>query len=205
MDRGRSLSVENSVYLFNMEEVWKDIEGYEGKYQVSNFGRVKHLPYMLKNISGNHFIKEKICKQHLMNQGYYIVDLYSNNTRKTVLVHRLVAKAFISNPYNYRCVNHLDNNKLNNRVDNLEWCTYSHNIKWSYDTNDRRSKMNWKKGGEHHLAKPIIMIDRNNNIVQKFKSIMDAERQIGIRNNCIVMCLKGKYKTAGGYVWIYDK
>lgn len=102
-----------------MDEIWKDIKGYEGLYQVSNLGRVKSLGNLQNK-------KEKLLKTNICN-GYYAVYLYKNSKKKICLCHRLVAEAFIPNPKNLPFVNHKDDNKLNNRMDNLEWrtCKYS--------------------------------------------------------------------------------
>lgn len=107
-----------------MDEVWKDIAGYEGLYQVSNLGRVKSFRGSAK------FGKpeELVLKPSLINSGYHVVTLYSKNRKKHKFqVHRLVAETFIDNPAHLPCVNHKDENKLNNCVLNLEWCTYQYN------------------------------------------------------------------------------
>ena len=107
-----------------MKEEWRDIKGYEGRYQVSSFGRIYSC------YSG-------IClKIHTREDGYTRVSLYKNNRYKSFLVHRLVAEAFISNPNNYTQVNHKDENKQNNRVENLEWCTARYNT--NYGTHNKR-------------------------------------------------------------------
>lgn len=112
-----------------MKEIWKDVLGYKG-YQVSNIGRVKRLPHWidvgLNNVK-RAFRKEKILKQSCDTPGYYQVWLYLNKKRKGFRVHKLVAQAFIPNPQNKPQVNHIDGNKLNNKVDNLEWCTNAEN------------------------------------------------------------------------------
>lgn len=105
-------------------EVWKDIEGYEGLYQVSNMGRVKSLG--ATNRVGWH-LREKILKQTIEPKGYLKVGLRKNNKIQTVRVHRLVANAFLPNPFNLPQVNHKDENKTNNHVENLEWCTNKYN------------------------------------------------------------------------------
>lgn len=102
------------------EEIWKDVVGYEGIYKVSNLGNVKSLHWR------NSF-DERIMTPHLLGRGYYFVNLRNKSKGKSKLVHRLVAQAFIPNPNNYPCVNHKDENKLNNCVDNLEWCSYLYN------------------------------------------------------------------------------
>jgi len=106
-----------------MEEIWKDIAGYEGAYQVSNLGRVKSFRQSSKMGKP----KEWILKPSLINSGYGVVTLYSKEKREKFQIHRLVASAFLPNPNNLPCVNHRDENKLNNCVENLEWCTYQYN------------------------------------------------------------------------------
>ena len=104
-------------------EIWKEIEGYE-KYQISSYGRVKSL----KNN------KESIKKHSISSRGYLVVTLFKNNISKTLTVHRLVANTFIENKDNKLTVNHIDGNKLNNNISNLEWVTYSENTKHAWDT-----------------------------------------------------------------------
>lgn len=106
-----------------MEEIWKDITGYEGLYQVSNLGNVKSFRGSTKYGKP----KEFILKPSVINSGYGVVTLYSGTSKSKHQIHRLVASAFIPNPFNLPCVNHKDENKLNNRVENLEWCTYQYN------------------------------------------------------------------------------
>jgi hypothetical protein len=106
-----------------MQEIWKDIKGYEGLYQVSNLGRVKSLERYKTNWSKKQCVKERVLKPILANTGYYMVVLSKNGITKSVLVHRLVAETFLSNPNNLEQVNHKDENKLNNNIDNLEFCT----------------------------------------------------------------------------------
>ena len=103
-----------------MREIWKDIEGYEGLYQVSNLGRVKSLQ-MYAN--GGYKKRVKILKPCNNGNGYYVVYLMKNKKRSVNYIHRLVAQAFLKNFNNYKCINHKDENKSNNNVDNLEWCS----------------------------------------------------------------------------------
>lgn len=114
-----------------MEE-WKDIQGYEGKYQVSSCGRVKTLNYKRTG-------QERIMKQRANNKGYKYVNLCNNGKMKSYLVHRLVATAFIDNPNNYPCVNHKDEQSYNNFVENLEFCTYEYNNNYG-TVKERKSK-----------------------------------------------------------------
>lgn len=114
-------------------EAWKDIKGYEGLYQISNIGRVKSLSRI--DSRGNKR-NEKILKISKNNSGYYFVGLCKNGKVKQYLIHRLVAEAFVRNPYNYSEVNHKDEDKQNNIADNLEWCTHEYNCK--YGTRNKR-------------------------------------------------------------------
>lgn len=102
-----------------MSEIWKDIPNYENLYQVSNYGRVRSLHNRFKNKT---YLKG--CKN---SKGYLLVTLCKNHTQKAFNIHRLVAEAFIPNPNNLPCVNHIDENKINNIFTNLEWCTYQYN------------------------------------------------------------------------------
>ncbi|WP_304612688.1 NUMOD4 domain-containing protein [Paramuribaculum intestinale] len=190
----------------NTKEEWRDIPGYDGLYQVSSLGRVKHLAVKATPGSGRYAKTETIRKQNFMKNGYLVVDLYKDNIRKTWLVHRLVALTFIPNPDDLPYVNHIDSNRANCALSNLEWCTASQNIQHSYDANNRREKMNWKSGIENKRAKAILMLDKvSRKVLRRFDCIRDAERELGILNNCIVRCLKGKSKTSGGYIWVYAK
>jgi ribosomal protein S25 len=116
-----------------MEEIWKDIKDFEGMYQISNLGRVKTLNY--KNTG-----KEEIRALSLTKDGYYKVRLLCNNKDKTVRVHRLVAEAFIPNNDNKETVNHIDGNKQNNRVDNLEWADRHEQLYHAYKNNLRKAQ-----------------------------------------------------------------
>ena len=115
-----------------MEEIWKDIKGYEGLYQVSNFGNVKSLSKMRKSGSGYYIQKEIILKQQLKSKRYLGVGLTKNKKWKNFLVHRLVAEAFLENPNHYNQINHIDCNKLNNNIENLEWCSQEQNLEHAY-------------------------------------------------------------------------
>ena len=168
------------------EEVWKDIQGYEGKYMVSNWGRVKSLNY---NRTG----KERILKAGDNGHDYLFVCLCKDGKVKECRVNRLVAQAFLPNPDNLPEVNHKDEDKQNNCVDNLEWCSKSYN-----NTYNGRAKKVGKK-----LSKPVLGINKINGLILEFPSIMEASRQTGISNKHICDCLKGRHKSAGGYVWYY--
>ena len=120
------------------KEIWKDIDGYEGLYQVSNLGRVKSL----------HHNKEKILKGSYNSKGYYFVKLCKNGISKSIFVHRLVAQEFIPNPDNLPIVNHKDENPRNNNVDNLEWCTQKYNA--NYGTVRERQAQTYFNNRNNH-------------------------------------------------------
>ena len=125
-----------------MEEIWKDIKGYEGLYQISNFGRIKSLKFW-SNRNKKYYDKEKMKKAYKDRDGYLRVSLSNNGQRKLKQVHRLVAETFISNPDNKPQVNHIDGNKQNNNVLNLEWVTCQENIVHSYRSLKRKPNKYW--------------------------------------------------------------
>lgn len=135
-----------------VEEIWKDIEEYKGRYQVSNLGRVRSLDRI--SVQHKHFgdvfrpIKGKIMSNTIGKRGYAYVHLCNENNARNNSIHRLVAQAFIPNPNNLPCINHKDENKTNNNVENLEWCTYSYNN--SYGTHSERISLANK--GKHRSA-----------------------------------------------------
>ena len=165
-------------------EIWKDVKGYEGLYQVSNLGRVKSLNYRRSG-------KERLLSLAHDKDGYLYVCFRKNGKQKLHKVHRLVAQAFIPNPDNLPQVNHKDENKTNNNVKNLEWCTneYNHN----YGTRNERVGKS--------LSKKIICITTG----EIFNSMREACRKYNIHTGSMTECCQGKRKTAGGYKWEYFK
>ena len=140
----------------NSEEIWKDIIGYEGLYQVSSYGRVRSLD---RYDSRNCFRKKRILKLCANRLGYLKVGLWSNGKVKHHLVHRLVAEAFIPNPNNLPIINHIDENPSNNNVDNLEWCTAKYNM--NYGTIRERQKDTLiKKGIWYTDYRDLLKIDK---------------------------------------------
>ena len=172
-----------------MKEIWKDIEGYEKLYQVSNFGRVKSYPR-------NGTIKEeRILKQTIDNNGYLIVGLHKNNKAKKVCVHWLVANAFIPKKENDEVINHIDGNKLNNKLINLERCTQSHNVKESF-------RLGLQKPSNE---KPILQYDLNGNFIKEWKSGCEVSRQLCISQANISACCRNVRRQAGGFVWKFKE
>lgn len=187
-----------------MEEIWKDIKDYEGLYQISNLGNIRKLRF-INNIVN----KEKIFKitPQIINSGYYKVVLYKDGKYKNKCIHRLVAETFIPNEENKPQINHIDGNKLNNNVDNLEWCTRSENMKHSYKNNLSTPSAKGKYGSDNPKAKKVNMLDKNTNeIIKTFGSLIDAAYYLKVNKSChIVACCKGRLKTAYGYKWEYTK
>lgn len=175
-----------------MSEIWKDIIGYEGLYQVSNLGRVKSCERYVNHYLGKRIVKEKFLKQ-TNNNNYYTITIAFQNSRKTIRVHRLVSLHFNETKYNYLEVNHIDGNSLNNNFNNLEWCNRSQNQKHAYDLG---------------LQKPyneisILMIDNFGNIITTFKSIKEAENKTGLCHSNISKVCNGKRNHVGGFVFKY--
>ena len=171
-----------------MKEIWKDIKGYEGLYQVSNLGRVKSLSR--KRIDRNQILPERILKP-IFNEkrGYYQIYLRKNNISRTFKPHRLVAEAFIPNPDNLPEVNHKDENKVNNCVDNLEWCNRNYNM--NYGTKNKRIAK--------ALSKPVKCVETD--II--YRSVHEVSRQTKIDATSISRACRGKQQIAGGYHWKY--
>lgn len=168
-----------------MQEIWKDIEGYEGCYQVSNLGRVKSLMYG----------KEKILKAQVVTNGYLAVSLCKEGKIKKHTIHRLVAKAFIENPDNLPQVNHRDENKTNNTIQNLEWCSAEYNM--NYGNRNKRSVES--NTNNPKKSKQVLCVETN----KIYPSVMQVKREFGFSNSNISKVCLGKIKSAYGYTWRY--
>ena len=167
------------------QEIWKDIKGYEGLYKISNLGRIKSLPRngTIKN--------ERIIKYSLDKYGYPQVILH-NKKYKCFRVHRLVAKTFIPNPENKLTVNHIDGNKLNNCVDNLEWNTVEEN-------NNHALRM----GLQRFTGNKINQYSLDGKFIKQWNSQREIERKLKVSHGNINLTCKGIYKQCNGYIWRY--
>ena len=172
-----------------MEE-WKDICGYEGIYKVSNCGKVKSINRVDRL---GRYVKEKILKPGFIRGDYLAVHLYKNGKRRCCKVHRLVAKAFIPNLFNHPQVNHINEVKQDNRVENLEWCTNEYNSR--YGTASARM-------GESH-KKPVYRVCLKTGEVKNYDSAIDASRKDGFNKNAISNCVTGIAKSHKNNKWYY--
>lgn len=172
-----------------MKEIWKNVEGYEGLYKVSNLGKVKSLPR-------NGTIKqERILKQTVDSNGYLIVGLHKNNKAKKVCVHWLVANAFIPKEKEHEVINHIDGNKFNNKLSNLERCTQRHNVRESY-------RLGLEKPSNE---KKVLQYDLKGNFINEWKSGTEASRQLNMSQANISACCRGLRKQANGFVWKFKE
>ena len=184
-----------------MKEIWKDIKNYEGLYQVSNLGKIKNS-------------KGKILKGSKDRRGYLQVKLYNNKKYKMLMVHRLVGEVFLLKS-DYKKdknetgvinseklqINHIDGNKLNNKAQNLEWCSNLYNFKEAIRIGLRNNI--YKKGKYNSNSKAVIQCDLKGNFIKEWDSMADAKRELGFDNKNISTCVRGKSKSAYGYIWKY--
>ena len=179
----------------NKEEIWKDVKGYEGLYQVSNLGRVKSLERAIIRKDGKKLpVEERILEPSTNRYGYLLVNFSdSSGEKKTFPVHRLVCKTFHENPKNKPCVNHIDENKTNNTASNLEWCTYEENNNHGTH-NTRMAKTRSKQVGQYTTDDKLIKV---------WQSTIEVEKQLRFLQSHISEAARGKLKTAYGYVWKY--
>lgn len=190
-----------------MMEIWKDIKGYEGLYQISNLGRIKSF----LRFNGHKYInREKILKWQ--NNNYPTVRLANNGQIKQYLVHRLVAETFIPNYENKPCVNHKNGNKKDNRADNLEWVTHKENTVHAYNHNlikktsiKKKTTIleNVKKAWAAN-KKAVNQYDLDGNFLKQWNSMSEASSFLKVTVTGISDCCRGKWRTSGGYIWKYE-
>ena len=189
------------MYINTDEEIWKDVKGYEGIFKISNTGkliRVKNSP----NMPDNNVLKGEVTKF-----GYRQYHMRLKGVSKRLKAHRLVAEAFIPNPNNLPQVNHIDGDKLNNNVKNLEWCDQKHNNRHALATGLREIDMQQVRNMHKTMAKKqqrkVNQLDLNGNLIKQFDSMNGAADYFGGHSSNIRRVCKGKGKTAFGYKWEY--
>nr|DAV90820.1 MAG TPA: homing endonuclease [Caudoviricetes sp.] len=173
-----------------MQEIWKDVPNFEGIYQVSNLGNVKSLSRCIIHRGNVSHIKGKIMKPFINRGGYKCIKLSKNQKYYPLKVHRLVALAFIPNPNNYECVNHKDENKQNNTVSNLEWCTKKYN-------NEYGSKALWKR--------KVYKYNLNGVFLDSYESVVEASKANKIPISSIRSTCDGNGITTHGLIFVFDK
>ncbi len=170
------------------KEIWSDINGFEGIYEVSNLGRIKSLKCD----------RSKILKPKLTNYGYHTIGLYMEGKQITFKIHRLVAIAFIINPQNRKVVNHINGIKTDNRANNLEWCTYMDNAQHAVDTGLLKSN------NKRVIYINVRQIDDNGNVVNTFKDIHDAIEKENVCGSSLYRCITKQANKHHGYRWEAD-
>lgn len=166
------------------EEIFKEIAGYEGLYEVSNFGNVRSLKYG----------KTRTLKHYKTRNGYQQVDLYKNSKRNHHYIHRLVATAFIENPDNLPEINHKDEDKTNNVVSNLEWCDHIYNS--NHGTRNERVA--------DALSEKVVQLTLEWEFIKEWESVNECGRN-GFDKSNVSACCNGKRKTHNGYRWMFAK
>lgn len=170
--------------------IWKSIKGFEQSYDISDTGLVR------SKVNNKGKLRYLIKKTHVNNNGYEVVPLSHKGKRKLLAVHRIVALAFIPNPENYPQINHKNENKLDNTVANLEWCTSKYNCQYGSRTERMRMKRR-----EDKRSFNVEQIDKEGNVVNTFFSMKEAQRITGIRESGISKCVNGIILSSGGFYW----
>lgn len=172
-------------------EIWKDVVGYEGLYQVSSLGRVKSL----KRTCTSKYSSVRTVPSHILKpscgSGYLYYNLTKNAVCKRVLAHRIVATAFIPNPNNFRIINHIDEDKKNNNILNLEWC----NHKYNNDYGQRKKKVSETCFKNRKNCRIIQHIDTNGNVIKEYNGIKYAALDLGVKKDLIINILRGATKS----------
>lgn len=177
------------------KEIWKSISGYEGLYEVSNYGKIRSLNRVLNRKDGvKTSIKGKILTYNICRKGYYRSKLCKGDGGKYKTIHRLVAIEFIPNPKKLPQINHIDGDKSNNNVENLEWCTNKYNMEHAIENGLTRF---------NNTSKPVSQYTMEGVLIKTYPSGLQAERETGIYTSGISMCCRGYYTHSKGYIWRY--
>lgn len=173
-----------------MKEIWKDIKGYEGLYQVSNLGFVKSFDRFVSN----GIKRGKILRNKVNDSGYVVIILVGyDNKKKSHYLHRIVAETFIPNPQNLPVINHKDENKLNNHVSNLEWCTQKENINYGSSIKRRIENQSYR----------VSQYSLSGDFIASYSSAHEIEDKLGYNYQSIQNCCRHEYNQSYGYIWRY--
>lgn len=184
------------------KELWQDINGYKGYYQISNYGNVRSLDRPVYTIAGKGYriVKGKLIKGSVNNSGYKMVVLKKENKPKGLTIHRLVALHFIPNPNGFPDVNHKDENKFNNSFENLEWVSHEYNMNYGERAERSSRKLrNTRLLSNNGRAVKIINLDTK----EIFNTILEASIKYNIGRDSISQCCRNKSNSAGSYKWMY--
>lgn len=188
-------------------EIWKQVVGYENLYEVSSIGRVKRVGGIefFKSRRGNLVSRTRKGGIIVLKEakGYLRAHLCMGGKAKPIMAHRLVAIAFTPNPNNYPEINHKNGIRSENRVENLEWCTKSQNIRHCYDVLKRPISPNVINvyGGNHPASTPIFQYDLSGNFIKEWSSAIEIQRELSIHSPNVIACCRGRQQTSGGFIW----
>lgn len=188
------------------EEIWKDVVGYEGTYMVSSLGRVKSLERTIP-INGHYqFVRERFLAINMNTGKYSCTNLSLEGKHRTVLVHRIVAKAFIPNPNNFATINHIDGDKQNNRVDNLEWMTQLDNVRHAILTGLKTHGRTGRINEKNPSSKIVYQYDLDGKFIKQFPSLSEVGRELSVTIGAVSMCILNpkRLKQVRGYRWSYE-
>lgn len=215
------------------EEIWKDVVGYEGYYQVSNLGRVRSVSHISKFMETSRRVKHgQIVKPYLTQYGYNVIRLHRNGIISCFFLHRVVAQAFIKNPENKPQIDHINTIRTDNRVENLRWCTNKENCnnpitrrkyigrcKGRKHSEESKEKMRAKRigklnpfFGKHHSeeykkskSKKLVQLTLNGDFVREWDTSTEAGMRYCVCSKAIRLCCNGINKTCAGYKWMFKK